>query len=49
MNLNEIQKLSQNKLSFTKKKYKVIIGENPSKTPRSPILWNYFFDRVFIF
>ena len=46
MNLNEIQKLSQNKLSFTKKKYTVIIGANPSKTARSPILWNYFFEKT---
>ena len=46
MILKELQSLIQNKIILKKKKYTVIIGANPSKTARSPILWNYFFKKT---
>ena len=46
MYLNEIQTLVKNKINLKKKNYTVIIGSNPSKTARSPILWNFFFKKT---
>ncbi len=46
MHLNEIQLLAKNKISIKKNNYTVIIGSNPSKTARSPVLWNYFFKKT---
>ena len=46
MYLKELQYLTQNKITLRKKNYVVIIGGNPSKTARSPILWNYFFKKT---
>ena len=46
MILKELQSLVQNKIILKKKKYTVIIGADPSKTARSPILWNYFFKKT---
>jgi shikimate dehydrogenase len=46
MQLKEIQLLAKNKINLSKKNYTVIIGSNPSKTARSPILWNYFFKKT---
>ncbi len=40
MSINLIQKFSTNKISIKNKKYCAILGENPSKTARSPFLWN---------
>ena len=46
MYLKKLQSLIQNKIILKKKKYTVIIGANPSKTARSPALWNYFFKKT---
>ena len=46
MHTNEIQLLAKNKISIKKNSYTVIIGSNPSRTARSPILWNYFFKKT---
>ena len=46
MILKELQSLIHNTIVLKKKKYTVIIGANPSKTARSPILWNYFFKKT---
>ena len=43
---NKIQLFAKNKISINKKNYTVIIGSNPSKTARSPVLWNYFFKKT---
>ena len=45
MYLNKIKNLAENKIYLKKKNYTVIIGSNPSKTARSPVLWNYFFKK----
>ena len=45
MYLNKIKNLAENKI-YLKKNYTVIIGSNPSKTARSPVLWNYFLKRI---
>ena len=46
MYLKKIQLYAQNKIICKKKNYTVIIGANPSKTARSPKLWNYYFKRT---
>ena len=46
MYLKKIQKLSTNKINLNQKKYTVIIGANPSKTARSPKLWNHYFKKT---
>ena len=46
MILKELQSLIHNTIVLKKKKYTVILGANPSKTARSPILWNYFFKKT---
>lgn len=40
---SEIQRLAENKIVLRKKNYAVIIGSNPSRTARSPFIWNFFF------
>ena len=42
----DLQKFAINKIKLTKKNYVVIIGGNPSKTARSPKLWNYYFKKT---
>ena len=41
----DLQKFAINKIKLTKKNYVVIIGGNPSKTARSPKIWNYYFKK----
>ena len=42
--IEEFNKLIENKINLKiNKKFNVIIGRNPSKTARSPILWNKAF------
>ena len=42
--IEEFNKLIENKINLnTNEKFTVIIGRNPSKTARSPILWNKAF------
>ncbi|AFS47864.1 hypothetical protein HIMB5_00011160 [alpha proteobacterium HIMB5] len=45
MSINLIQKFSENKIDIKYKKYCAILGKNPSKTARSPFLWNLVFKK----
>lgn len=45
MSINLIQKFSDNKINIKYKKYCAILGKNPSKTARSPFLWNLVFKK----
>ncbi len=40
-----LQNFASNKIKLTKKNYVVIIGGNPSKTARSPKIWNFYFKK----
>ena len=45
MNNKDLQSFATNKIKLIKKNYVVIIGGNPSKTARSPKIWNYYFKK----